>query len=161
MEDAVSPPVPPRPALAGNSAEALVAPPGLRHPVLVGYNGSRSSDRALAYATGMAARLGRPLLIVYVRAVYFSPLSGQVIMAASESDATGWLLGSIDRIHCEGPLFVAVRRGDPAGELARVAAEYDADAIVVGTSGRRARLSASSIPRSLARGPRCPVIVVP
>jgi nucleotide-binding universal stress UspA family protein len=133
----------------------------LRDPVLVGYNGSRTSDRALAYAAGMAARLGRPLLIVYVSPVYFSPLTGQVIMVGNESDATGWLLGSIDCTRYEGPLFFAVRRGDPAGELACVAAEYGADAIVVGASGRLRRISAGSVSRSLAHGPHCPVIVVP
>jgi len=43
------------------------APPGeLDHPVLAGYDGSRSSRHALAYAAGMARRLGRPLVLVYV-----------------------------------------------------------------------------------------------
>src|ERR1035438_3116464 len=38
----------------------------LDHPVVVGYDGSRSSRHALAYAAGMARRLGRPLLLAYI-----------------------------------------------------------------------------------------------
>ncbi|MGE5290069.1 MAG: hypothetical protein ACM3ML_23350, partial [Micromonosporaceae bacterium] len=41
-------------------------PMSLAHPVVAGYNGSASARNALAYAAGMARRLGRPLLMVYV-----------------------------------------------------------------------------------------------
>src|SRR6266542_12904 len=38
----------------------------LDHPVMAGYDGSGSSRHALAYAAGMARRLGRPLLVAYI-----------------------------------------------------------------------------------------------
>src|SRR5690242_18610902 len=36
------------------------------HPVVVGYDGSAASRNALAYAAGMARRLGRTLLVAYI-----------------------------------------------------------------------------------------------
>ena len=45
-------------------ASAVAREPG--HPVVIGYDGSPSSRNALAYAAGMARRLARPLLVVYV-----------------------------------------------------------------------------------------------
>src|SRR5580698_1855113 len=51
----------------------------LEHPVVVGYDGSGSSRHALAYAAGMARRLGRPLLLAYITSpsIFCEPLSGQ------------------------------------------------------------------------------------
>ena len=46
--------------------EDAAAPWRLEHPVVVGYDGSSSARNALAYAAGLARRLGRPLLVVYV-----------------------------------------------------------------------------------------------
>src|ERR1700743_2523277 len=59
--------------------EAQPRPISLAHPCGVGYNGSASAGNALAYAAGMARRLGRPLLMVYVTSpgVYCEPLTGQ------------------------------------------------------------------------------------
>lgn len=39
---------------------------GHRHPVLAGYTGSDAARHALAYAAGMARRLDRWLVVVYV-----------------------------------------------------------------------------------------------
>jgi hypothetical protein len=62
----------------------------LDHPVVVGYDGSGSSRHALAYAAGMARRLGRPLLLAYITSpsIFCEPLSGQVIAPIRDSDAT-------------------------------------------------------------------------
>ncbi|MGG8409634.1 universal stress protein, partial [Streptomyces sp. 12297] len=40
--------------------------PAFRHGVVVGFDGSTSSERALAYAIGMARRSGSGLIIVHV-----------------------------------------------------------------------------------------------
>src|ERR1700690_2880838 len=53
----------PRRAQQDQSARA----PGARgpgHPVVIGYDAPPSSRNALAYAAGLARRLGRPLLVV-------------------------------------------------------------------------------------------------
>ncbi|MBI0384956.1 universal stress protein, partial [Streptomyces albiflaviniger] len=40
--------------------------PAFQHGVVVGFDGSMSSERALAYAIGMARRSGSGLIIVHV-----------------------------------------------------------------------------------------------
>src|SRR5580698_6625944 len=141
-------------------------PIALAHPVIAGYNGSPSSRNALAYAAGMARRLARPLLVVYVVpfGVYCEPMTGQVICALRDrSELDKWLLSELDEVCDREGLEVSVmaRRGNAAKELAAAADSSSADALVVGAPGRRLHHVAGSIPSWLARHARCPVIVVP
>ena len=136
------------------------------HPVVIGYDGSPSSRNALAYAAGLARRLARPLLVVYVVpfGVYCEPMTGQVICAARDrSELDQWLLAELDQVCDREGLDVSVmaRRGNAAKELAAAADSSCADALVVGAPGRRLHHVAGSIPAWLARHARCPVIVVP
>jgi len=139
---------------------------GAGHPVVIGYDASPSSRNALAYAAGLARRLGRPLLVVYVVpfGVYCEPMTGQVICAARErQDFEPWLLAELDEVcDAEGlDVRVMARRGNAAKELAAAADTSSADALVVGASAHKLRHVAGSIPGWLARHARCPVIVVP
>src|SRR5579875_3776029 len=136
------------------------------HPVIVGYDGSASSRNALAYAAGVAMRLGRPLLLVYVcsSGVYCEPLTGQVVGFARDYDALErWLLAELDRVtgQADVDVHVRTRRGSPARELAAAAEEFGADALVIGAPTRIWHRIAGSVPGWLARHARCPVIVVP
>jgi nucleotide-binding universal stress UspA family protein len=136
------------------------------HPVVIGYDGSPSSRNALAYAAGLARRLARPLLVVYVVpfGVYCEPMTGQVICAARDrGELDSWLLAELDQVCDREGLDVSVmaRRGNAAKELAAAADSTSADALVVGAPGRRLHHVAGSIPGWLARHARCPVIVVP
>jgi len=136
------------------------------HPVVIGYDGSPSSRNALAYAAGLARRLARPLLVVYVVpfGVYCEPMTGQVICAARDrGELDSWLLAELDQVCDREGLEVSVmaRRGNAAKELAAAADSSSADALVVGAPGRRLHHVAGSIPAWLARHARCPVIVVP
>jgi nucleotide-binding universal stress UspA family protein len=138
----------------------------LEHPVVVGYDASESSRRALAYAAGMARRLGRTLLIVHVcpAGVYCEPLTGQVVgMQRDRDELDRWLLTEFDQIADSTGLKVCVltRRGSPARELAATATEYGADALVIGASTRVWHQLAGSVPGWLARHAHCPVMVVP
>jgi nucleotide-binding universal stress UspA family protein len=145
----------------------------LDHPVVVGYNGSSSSRNALAYAAGVAMRLSRPLVIVYVcsSGVYCEPLTGQVVGIQRDTEALErWLLAELDQVTggmCGGPdgtlldVHVRTRRGSPARELAAAATEFCADALVIGAPAHLWRRLAGSVPGWLARHARCPVIVVP
>ena len=113
----------------------------LAHPVIAGYDGSSSARNALAYAAGMARRLDRPLLIVYVTSpgVYCEPLTGQVVGLLRDADSLErWLLTELDQVTDPGELEVHVRtrRGNPARELAAIAAEFSADALVIGAPRR-------------------------
>ena len=136
------------------------------HPVVIGYDGSPSSRNALCYAAGLARRLARPLLVVYVVpfGVYCEPMTGQVICATRDrGELDSWLLEELEQVcDAEGlEVSVTARRGNAAKELAAAAASSSADALVVGAPGRRLHHVAGSIPGWLARHARCPVIVVP
>jgi len=141
-------------------------PISLAHPVIAGYDGSAAARNALAYAAGLARRLGRPLLMVYVTSpgVYCEPLTGQVVGLLRDADALErWLLTELDQVTDSGELEVHVRtrRGNPARELAAMAAEFSADALVIGAPRRFWHHLAGSVPGWLARHAKCPVIVVP
>ncbi len=138
----------------------------LEHPVVVGYDGSASSRNALAYAAGVARRLGRSLLVVHVltTGMYCEPLTGQVIgLPEHTGNLEKWLRAELDQVTDPAGLDVHVltRRGSPARELLAAAAEQDADALVIGAPSRTWRHLAGSVPGWLARHARCPVIVVP
>ncbi|HLM89643.1 MAG TPA: universal stress protein [Streptosporangiaceae bacterium] len=138
----------------------------LEHPVVAGYDGSASSRNALAYAAGLARRLARPLLIVYVcsSGVYCEPLTGQVVGVPRDADALErWLLAELDQVtgHTEIDVHVRTRRGSPARELAATAEEFSADALVIGAPTHFWHRIAGSVSGWLARHARCPVIVVP
>jgi nucleotide-binding universal stress UspA family protein len=141
-------------------------PVTLVHPVIAGYDGSGSARNALAYAAGLARRLDRPLLIVYVTSpgVYCEPLTGQVVGLPRDSDALErWLLSELDQVADPGELEVHVRtrRGSPARELGAMASEFSADALVIGAPRRFWHHIAGSVPGWLARHACCPVIVIP
>lgn len=141
-------------------------PIAVAHPVVVGYNGSNSARNALAYAAGMARRLGRPLLMVYVTSpgVYCEPLTGQVVGLLRDVDSLErWLLTELDQATDANGLEVHVRtrRGSPARELASIAVEFSADALVIGAPRHFWHRMIGSVPTWLTRNARCPVIVVP
>jgi nucleotide-binding universal stress UspA family protein len=137
--------------------------------VIVGYDGSTPARHALAYAAGTARRLCRPLLAVYVSPseVYCQePLTGLVSVVKREAEATDverWLLAELDEMANLAGLEVhfRVRRGSPAHELAALAAELKADALVIGAPARSWHHVVGSVPGWLARHASCPVIVIP
>jgi nucleotide-binding universal stress UspA family protein len=135
------------------------------HPVVAGYDGSPSSRHALAYAAGMARRLGRSLLIVYVLpGICCEPMTGQVIGSTrDDAELRRWLLAELDQVFDRSDLAVQIvtRRGSPARELAAAADEASADALVVGAPGHRWHHVAGSVPGWLARHAHCPVVVIP
>jgi len=135
------------------------------HPVVVGYDGSASSRNALAYASGLARKLGRPLLMVHVAYV---PICGGPLTISPAGVFDGekserWLLSELSQVADRAGMEVhaRARRGSPARELAAAAAEYSADALVVGTSASFRRYFPGSVPTWLVNRARCPVIVVP
>ena len=136
-----------------------------RHPVVAGYDGSPASRNALAYAAGMARRLDRSLLLVYViSGISCEPMTGQVIGSTrDDAEMTRWLLAELDQVFDRTDLAVSVviRRGSPARELAAAADESSADALVVGAPQHVWHHVAGSVPGWLARHAHCPVIVVP
>src|ERR1700733_12063730 len=70
------------------------------HRVLAGYAGSAWSRNALAYAAGMARRLDRSLVLVYViPGISCEPMTGQVIGAGrDDAELARWLLAELDQV---------------------------------------------------------------
>lgn len=166
MDQAEPHPQPERQDRAQREEQPGVWPRELEHPVIVGYDGSLSARNALAYAAGMARRLGRSLLVMYVASsgLYCEPLTGQVIGLVRDSEALErWLLAELDQVTDRSDLDVHVRtrRGSPARELAAAASELGADALVIGAPARFWHHVAGSVSGWLARHAECPVIVVP
>lgn len=156
----------PRPARDEDPLSSALPAGELDHPVVAGYDGSPSSRHALAYAAGMSRRLGRPLLLAYITqpGVFCEPLTGQVVGAIRDTEETErWLLSELNEVcdGCDLTVRVVTRRGSPARELAAIATESGADALVIGAPGHFWHHVAGSVPGWLARHASCPVIVVP
>ncbi|MFI7293157.1 universal stress protein [Streptomyces sp. NPDC050121] len=138
------------------------------HPVLVGYDGSTASGRALAWAAGMARRTRRPLLVAYITPPP-SPYDPGITVAPStdpQADALRWLRSELhdtlgDTAVADLEAHVTGCQGDAAYELARLADEHQADALVLGAPEHRWHRLIGSVPAHIARHAHCPVIVVP
>lgn len=140
--------------------------PELTHPVAVGYSGSAPSQHALAYATGMAKLLVRPLLIVSVvrSPIYCEPFTGEYVgPTSSHEDPERWLLAEFGRVCGQGSPAVkaVICVGKPSRQLAAAAAESRADVLIVGAPACRWHRVAWSVPAWLVRHACCPVVVVP
>ncbi|MCX5604846.1 universal stress protein [Streptomyces phaeochromogenes] len=133
----------------------------------MGYTGSPSSERALAYASGMARRAGAGLVVVHV--TYQWPTvdwcaGGEALVAIDLPDDSADDL--TDALARTGQLtqvpWVAVHtRGDARSELEEISRQYAADAIVVGASHSITARLFSRVGSRLARHPRRPVIIIP
>ncbi|MFI6977154.1 universal stress protein [Embleya sp. NPDC050154] len=134
--------------------------------VLVGVDGSRTSLRAADYALGQARRGGAELVGVYVRAplgLAATTPEGAEVMEQAHEDTMRDIADYIARRAAELRVrhrFVEAR-GDVAHQIAKVADEVRADAVVVGASERFGHRLIGSVAIRLVRSARRPVTVVP
>ncbi|MEY9872892.1 nucleotide-binding universal stress UspA family protein [Streptacidiphilus sp. MAP12-33] len=140
--------------------------PAFLHGVVVGFDGSVSSERALAYAVGMARRSGSGLVLVHVAnrlpATVWAGCEPPVFVDVPDhrTEVLGLELACADYL-ADVPWLLVERGGDICHELEEVAREYAADAIVVGGShGWLGRLFGSVAGRLAKRANR-PVVVIP
>ncbi|MBB0243418.1 universal stress protein [Streptomyces alkaliphilus] len=140
--------------------------PAFRHGVVVGFDGSTSSERALAYAIGMARRSGSGLIIVHVANRLPSTLWAGcepptlIDVPDHRTEVLGLELACADHLS-EIPWVLLERGGDICHELEEVGREYAADAIVVGsTRGVFGRIL-GTVSGRLARRAERPVVVIP
>jgi nucleotide-binding universal stress UspA family protein len=155
-------------AVSDDAEQVPRAPAAPAHPVVAGYDGSTASRRALAWATGLARRTGRPLLVAYISPVPISydPGTVAVPVAEREADVLAWLRTELaDTLPAATPagldVHVAACIGDAARELARLADEHQADALVLGAPEHRLHHLVGSVPVWMARHAHCPVVIVP
>ena len=136
--------------------------------ILVGVDGSTTSLRAGAYAAGLARRQGARVTMVFVVPVTsLAAASGGVQFAAAERESLEEVAADL-RAQAEersrelgiSVTFVTAH-GDPFAELARIADETRADAVVVGASAKAGHRLIGSLAVRLVRAGRWPVTVVP
>ncbi|MEV8515331.1 universal stress protein [Dactylosporangium sp. NPDC051484] len=134
--------------------------------IVVGVDGSDTSMRAGAYAAGLARRQRARLVVVYVTG---APAASRLVAEAAGAveQAINESIEDMRRQVEQGALetgvatdFIAVR-GDPYGELIRVATDLRADAVVVGASSRFGHRFVGSLAVRLVKSGRWPVTVVP
>ncbi|MBZ4015204.1 MULTISPECIES: universal stress protein [Streptomyces] len=140
--------------------------PAFQHGVVVGFDGSVSSERALAYAIGMARRSGSGLIIVHVAnrlpTTVWAGCEPPVFVDVPDhrTEVLGLELACADHLS-ELSWILVERGGDICHELEEVGREYAADAIVVGSTHGIVGRIFGSVAGRLARRAQRPVIVVP
>jgi nucleotide-binding universal stress UspA family protein len=141
--------------------------------VVVGYDESPVSGRALDWAADEAAREGRPLVVVHATssAVPIGTTWLNLVDPATEPTphdlerrGQGVLAAALARVRTRQPALgtiPVVALTDPASELAHLG--EDAHLLVVGSRGHRTSRSVASgqLGAWLARRADCPVVVVP
>ena len=127
-------------------------------PVVCGIGGRDAGRRVAAFAAGLAKALDAPLTVVRVEAKNV-PDGPRTALQRGHA-RLGDVLRQAEQEHqAVNPM---VKLGDPATALIAVAAEEQAQLLVVG-AGRGAAPAAplGPVPRELAMRARCPVVVLP
>jgi nucleotide-binding universal stress UspA family protein len=135
--------------------------------ILVGVDGSTTSERAVWYAAGLARRQRATLTAVYVVRPAIGLGVGSPTAVTLSPQAKAELAEEIGRETEElvrelgVPTAFVAAFGDPFAELCRVAEEVRADAVVVGASARALHRLLGSLAVRLVKAGRWPVTVVP
>jgi nucleotide-binding universal stress UspA family protein len=134
--------------------------------IMVGFDGSPTSVRAGAYAAGLARRQHARLLVVHVETAPVlsllavgRPWPVEETMAAVTEELRRQVEAAA--LHTGVDVQFLAVRGDPFGELTRVATEVRADAVVVGASTGAGHRLMGSLAVRMVRAGRWPVTVVP
>jgi nucleotide-binding universal stress UspA family protein len=137
--------------------------------ILVGVDDSVTALRAGAYAAGLARRQRARVVVVYVAPIasmaLASPAGPSVVAAENEAhdEIAKELADRTDTVARElgiSATFI-MAHGDPFHEIARIATETRADAIVVGASLKAGHRLMGSLAVRLVRAGKWPVTVVP
>ena len=137
--------------------------------IVVGTDGSDTAAQALHQAGDLAKSTGAKLHIVSA----YEPASGARI-GGETPERSSWMVGpdvQVDSVldnaagamHAQGiEAECHARKGDPANALLDVAAEHDADMIVVGNKGMTGakRFLLGSVPDKISHHAPCSVLIV-
>ncbi|MFE0514295.1 universal stress protein [Streptomyces sp. NPDC058964] len=135
--------------------------------IVVGVDGSDSSLRAAAYASGLARRQHALLAVVYVQPMLTAGAAMGAPVAETTDEIAEDLIGQIREAAQRLKGIFDVRwefhtfRGDPYNGLVKAADELKADAVVVGASEQAGHRIIGSVAIRLVKAGRWPVTVVP
>jgi len=135
---------------------------GLFRRIVVGYDGSEHSRRALDAAVDPAKMYGA---VVHVITVI------DIASLSSDSAAVGIVREAVNQISSEASerlsrdnvdYSVYIRQGDPGDEIIKLAEEIKADLIIVGSRGlsKLKRIFLGSVSQKVVSRSRVPVLVV-
>ncbi|MEJ7582520.1 MAG: universal stress protein [Acidimicrobiales bacterium] len=133
--------------------------------IVVGVDGSTSAASAFGQAAELAERFGAHLHVVSA----YTPLSvsGQSLppefagTVRSDSKVEALLSDLSSRARVRGiEVSSHSRTGDPATAIVEVADEQQADLIIVGNKGMKARRVLGSVPNSVAHKASCSTLIV-
>ncbi|HWQ16893.1 MAG TPA: universal stress protein [Sulfolobales archaeon] len=130
--------------------------------VVIGYDGSDHSKRALRIAIDLAKKYGSEVLVVTVIDVSTVPGDPNAIRIVSDT-ANQAVAEASEILSREGiPHRTFVRQGDPSAEIVRVAEENKADLVVVGSRGLSTlkRIILGSVSQGVLNRSKIPVLVV-
>ncbi len=131
--------------------------------ILVPTDFSEAAGGALAYAVGLAAKLGSSVLLVHAwqLSAYASPSSE--LAKGMEGDLARDLEGAA-KAHLGGSVKITrhLRLGVPYVEIVAAAKELRADLIVMGTTGKTGleHFLLGSVAERIVRTAQCPVLTV-
>ncbi|PAZ15034.1 universal stress protein UspA [Streptomyces sp. SA15] len=135
--------------------------------IVVGVDGSDSSVRAAAYASGLARRQHALLAIVYVQPVLAAgaavgaPVTETTDAIAEDLVAQIWEATEHNKGIFDMRWEFHTFRGDPYNGLVKAADQLKADAVVVGASEQAGHRIVGSVAVRLVKAGRWPVTVVP
>jgi len=134
--------------------------------VLVGTDLSLDGDRAVRRVATLPLTSGAAIVVAYVLPAKIDRATETVVRGGAETElgATAAKLAQTleDRGRSDVTVEARVLRGDPAGELLRLAASIEADLVVVGRRGqsRMKEILMGTTARRMVRRGRQPVLVV-
>ncbi|MEU8892773.1 universal stress protein [Streptomyces sp. NPDC048442] len=135
--------------------------------IVAGLDGSPSSLRAAAYASGLARRQNALLALVYVQPLMPTGAALGAPVAGTTEEIAEDLIAEIRQAAERVKGIFEVRwefhtfRGDPYNGLVTAADELTADAVVVGASESAGHRFVGSVAVRLVKAGRWPVTVVP
>jgi nucleotide-binding universal stress UspA family protein len=135
--------------------------------ILVATDFSETSEAAVAYAVGLADKLGAKLYLLHAIGVpmYGIPELGVAVSAAMIDSIvrdTQVALDKMTKAYAPVKLEPLLRTGDPRDLIVQTAADVRAELIVLGTHGRRgvSRALLGSVAENVLRHAHCPVLTI-
>jgi nucleotide-binding universal stress UspA family protein len=135
--------------------------------ILVPFDFSEHSDKALRWAVGMAEKWQASVLLFHVVSIPTYPMVTEAFFDASQLEAslredTEQKMREVAAKDKTVTLRTQVKMGEPFWDICRIAEEEKVDLIVMGSHGRTglAHVLLGSVAERVVRHAPCPVLVI-